>query len=102
MISTINAQSACNCCFLVAHPWQQPAVSALQAAALTIPRHPHREAFLQAAVLAAVAAGPVDQTVLLPRTRVRGIALLTPPEKALPCHGKTQVKELLTDGANKD
>lgn len=50
---------------------------------LTVSRHAHGEAFLQPAVLAAVSAGPIDQTVLLTRTGVGGIALLTSPEKAL-------------------
>lgn len=49
----------------------------------SISRHPHSQALLQPAVLAAVSAGPIDQTVLLPRTGVGGIALLTSPEKAL-------------------
>lgn len=50
---------------------------------LTISRHPHGKAFLQSTVLAAVSAGSIDQTVLLTRAGVGGIALLTSPEKAL-------------------
>jgi hypothetical protein len=52
-------------------------------ARLTISRHPHGQAFLQPTMLAAVSAGPINQTVLLTRTGVGGIALLTSPEKAL-------------------
>lgn len=51
--------------------------------ALTISRHAHCQALLQPAVLAAVAAGAVDQAVLLTGAGVGCIALLTPPEEAL-------------------
>lgn len=50
---------------------------------LTITGHAQGQAFLQAAVLAAVAVGAVDQAVPLPRAGVAGIVLLAPPEKAL-------------------
>lgn len=50
---------------------------------LTVSGHAHGHTLLQTAVLAAVAARPVDWTVLLARTRVDGIALLTPPEETL-------------------
>lgn len=51
--------------------------------ALTISWHAHCQALLQPAVLAAVAAGAVDQAVLLTGAGVGCIALLTPPEEAL-------------------
>lgn len=50
---------------------------------LTISGHPHSETLLQPTVLAAVPTGPINQTVLLARTGVGGVALLTSPEKAL-------------------
>lgn len=50
---------------------------------LTVSRHPYGKAFLQSTVLAAVSTGSINQTVLLTRTGVGGIALLTSPEKAL-------------------
>lgn len=50
---------------------------------LTVSGHAGSQAFLQATVLAAVPARSVDLTVFLPRTRVRGVALLTPPEETL-------------------
>lgn len=49
----------------------------------TVPGHAHGQALLQSAVLAAVAAGAVDQAVLLPGTGVRCVTLLAPPEEAL-------------------
>lgn len=45
--------------------------------------HAQSQTFLQTAVLAAVAARSVDQTVFLARTRVGGVTLLTPPEETL-------------------
>lgn len=66
---------------------QHPAVSThLLHQTLTISRHAHCQALLQPAVLAAVAAGAVDQAVLLAGAGVGCIALLTPPEEAL--HGE--------------
>lgn len=50
---------------------------------LTISWHTHCQALLQPAVLAAVAAGAVDQAVLLTGAGVGCIALLTPSEEAL-------------------
>lgn len=52
-------------------------------APLTIAGHAQRQAFLQAAVLAAVAVGAVDQAVPLPRAGVAGIVLLAAPKKTL-------------------
>lgn len=60
--------------------------------ALTISWHAHCQALLQPAVLASVAAGAVDQAVLLTGAGVGCIALLTPPEEAL--HRKGAWKHL--------
>lgn len=49
----------------------------------TVSGHAHSQTFLQATVLAAVSARSVDHAVLLARTRVGGVALLTPPEETL-------------------
>lgn len=54
-----------------------------RAAGLTVAGHAQRQAFLQAAVLAAVAVGAVDQAVPLPGAGVAGVVLLAAPEKTL-------------------
>lgn len=54
---------------------------------LTITGHAQGQAFLQAAVLAAVAAGAVDGAVLLAAAGVAQAALLAAPEKPLPAGG---------------
>lgn len=53
------------------------------ASALTISRHSKSKTLLQAAVLAAVAVCPVDETVPLAGTRVGRIVLLAPSEETL-------------------
>lgn len=50
---------------------------------LTISAHALRQALLQTAVLAAVAAGPVDLTVALPGARVGYGRQLATPEESL-------------------
>lgn len=50
---------------------------------LTVTGHPEAETFLQATVLAAVAVGAVDRTVLLPSTRIGHVHLLAASEEAL-------------------
>lgn len=49
----------------------------------TISAHAQSQTLLQAAVLTAVAVGPVDQAVPLAGTRVHGVVLLTAAEEAL-------------------
>lgn len=49
----------------------------------TIFAHAQSQTLLQAAVLAAIAVGPVDQAVPLAGTRVHGIVLLTAAEETL-------------------
>lgn len=51
----------------------------------TISAHALGQALLQAAVLAAVATGPVDLTVALPGAGVRHGGLLAASEKSLMC-----------------
>lgn len=60
---------------------------------LTVSAHAQRQAFLQAAVLAAVSVGPVDQTVPLAGTRIHGIVLLTAAEEALNKQKHSQLLE---------
>lgn len=55
--------------------------------ARTVAGHAEAEALLQAAVLAAVAAGAVDGAVLLAAAGVAQAALLAAPEKPLPAGG---------------
>lgn len=75
-----------------------PAASAhLSHQALTISWHAHCQALLQPAVLAAVAAGTVDQAVLLTGAGVGCIALLTPPEEALHRKGARKHLRLLCE-----
>lgn len=50
---------------------------------LTVSGHAHSQTFLQTAVLAAVSARSVDQTVFLARTGVGGVTLLTASEETL-------------------
>lgn len=50
---------------------------------LTISGHAQRQAFLQAAVLASVAAGAVNGAVLLPSAGVDNMTLLAPAEETL-------------------
>lgn len=50
---------------------------------LTVSGHAHCQTFLQPAVLAAVSAGAVNQTVLLARTGVGGVTLLAASEETL-------------------
>lgn len=54
---------------------------------LTVSTHALGHTLLQAAALAAVAAGAVDGAVALTRAGVRHAGLLTPPEKALKMEG---------------
>lgn len=49
----------------------------------TISAHAQSQTLLQAAVLAAVAVGPVNQAVPLAGARVHGVILLTAAEEAL-------------------
>lgn len=62
-------------------------------AGLTVAGHAQRQAFLQAAVLAAVAVGAVDQAVPLPGAGVAGVVLLAPPEESL--HGTGRLGDAL-------
>lgn len=61
---------------------------------LTISAHALCQAFLQTAVLAAVAAGPVDLTVTLPRAGVRYCRQLAAPEK--PLRGEVELTKIET------
>lgn len=60
-------------------------------AGLTVAGHAQCQAFLQAAVLAAVAVGAVDQAVPLPGAGVAGIVLLAPPKETLPGMGREEL-----------
>lgn len=50
---------------------------------LTVAAHAQSETLLQPAVLAAVAIGPIDQAVSLPRAGVHGVVLLAASEETL-------------------
>lgn len=58
---------------------------------LTVSAHALCQALLQAAVLAAVAAGPVDLTVVLPGAGVGDSGQLAAPEKSLRGDGYRRV-----------
>ena len=68
-------------------PPQDTRVAFRPRGARTVAGHAEAEALLQAAVLAAVAAGAVDGAVLLAAAGVAQAALLAAPEKPLPAGG---------------
>ena len=67
---------------------------------LTIAAHALREAFLQPAVLAAVAAGPVDLAVVLPGAGVRHSGQLASSEESLKFQDDFIINSLLNSNVS--